>query len=100
MSHNSLQNYRKIKMQKKIWPICAERAAGVKLFWDAIVKKKHFVTGASLQGFFLEWEQRLIPVQNTGNIMKCFGITSDTSKHRKKAPLGDYEKKSVNKILL
>ncbi len=87
MSHNSFQNYRKMKMRKKIWIICAERAVGEKLFWDVIVKKKHFVTGASLQEFFLEWEQRLIPAQNTGNIMKCFGITSDTSKNAGKRHL-------------
>ena len=40
-----------------------------------------------MQGFFLEWEQRLIPVQNTGNILKCFGITSDTSKYAGKRHL-------------
>ena len=40
-----------------------------------------------MQGFFLEWEQSLIPVQNTGNILKCFGITSDTSKYAGKRHL-------------
>ena len=80
MFRNSFQNYRKMKMRKLIWIICAEKAAEERLSLDVIAKKRRFAIEASLQGSCLEWEQRLIPVQNTGNIMKCSAVASDTSR--------------------
>ena len=65
-------------------PEMGEKAAEERLSLDVIAKKRRFAIEASLQGSCLEWEQRLIPVQNTGNIMKCSAVASDMAKVQEK----------------
>ena len=71
MSHKSLQNWRKTKKQKRIWTICAGRAAGKILFSGATVRMKNFATEVSLQGFCWEWVLKFKQTRNTENTMKC-----------------------------